>query len=556
MPLRGLKQPGSVSAKLSALSMQQEERLAKHRAQKFNLSYADLAAYPFDADILELIPKETAEKINAVVFYKKGTDVRLGVVNPQLPEYQKTKEQIANQLGVAPQDYVISLRSFQSGLKNYRREGRYLTLSQDILAISQSQLAGFADVMHDLQSIGARITSVPPSRILSAVMAGALSMRASDIHLEPRRSEARLRYRIDGVLQDIATFDLEGWRQILSRIKILSELKINIHDVPQEGSFVLNIDNENYDVRVSILPGAYGEYIVLRLLNRKEGRINLSDLGMKEHDRTQVTEALKQSTGLILSAGPTGSGKTTTIAACLREINKPELKIITLEDPIEYRLPGIEQTEIDTDSGYTFAIGLRSILRQDPDVIFVGEMRDAETAQTSVHAAMTGHLVFSTIHSNDAPGVVLRLIDIGMEPYVLAPAIDLIIAQRLVRLVCPKCAVEYKVDEQQREHILQVMKGVSQDYFNPQVLSSNNLTFLKAKGCKYCGGTGYRGRTGVFEVITVKGEIEELILQGADSDSLKEAAIKQGMTTIAQDSYLKAIEKLTTVEEVQRISEE
>jgi type II secretory ATPase GspE/PulE/Tfp pilus assembly ATPase PilB-like protein len=240
----------------------------------------------------------------------------------------------------------------------------------------------------------------------------------------------------------------------------------------------------------------------------------------------------------------------------LRHVNKPALKIISLEDPIEYRIPGIEQTEVNVSAGYTFAVGLRSILRQDPDIIFVGEMRDAETAETSVHAAMTGHLVFSTIHANDAPGVVPRMFDIGIKPYVLAPALNLIISQRLVREVCKHCGEAYLVPKAVRQHIKKVLVGVAAAVFNPAVLDDPDLTFVRARGCTQCGGTGYRGRAGVFEVLAVTGEVEELILHSADSMKIRKAAIASGMTTIAQDAYLKVIDKITTVEEVKRVSEE
>jgi len=547
---------GEVEARLTALGVQQEERLAKHRAQMLHMPYIDLFAFPFESGVLEMVPKADAQAAGAVLFYKKGNDLKIGVVNPQVKQFAGLKKKIVERFGVEPQVYVISHHSLKTALARYRRDVEQKPLDSDVVTVAEDWLEEFEQTLDSFEALGGRIASVPPSELLSAMMAGAISMRASDIHIEPRREEARMRYRVDGVLQDVATFGLEGWRQLLSRIKVLSDLKINIHDVPQEGSFVMNVGDTKYDVRVSILPGGFGEYIVLRLLNRKEGSIKLEQLGMKESDRELVADALRESSGMILAAGPTGSGKTTTIAACLREVNRPELKIITLEDPIEYRVTGIEQTEVDRDSGYTFAVGLRSILRQDPDIVFVGEMRDEETVETSVHAAMTGHLVFSTIHSNDAPGVILRLANMGVAPYVLAPAINLIIAQRLVRLVCKKCAQEHVVDEKMRERIGEAMEGVAQPQFDPAVLTKKDLKFYKAKGCKECGQTGYRGRVGVFELLPVKGEVEEMILRGDDVLSIKEAAMNQGMTTIAQDAYLKVFKGLTTVEEVERISEE
>lgn len=282
----------------------------------------------------------------------------------------------------------------------------------------------------------------------------------------------------------------------------------------------------------------------------------MSDLGMKERDMEVVLEELKRSNGMILITGPTGSGKTTTLASFLRDVNTPELKIITLEDPIEYRIEGIEQTQVDVDAGYTFSKGLRSILRQDPDVIMVGEMRDTETAETAVHAALTGHLVFSTLHTNNAAGAIPRLVDMKVKPFVLGPALNMVIAQRLVRKVCMECAEKYTPTPEQREDMQEVMEGVRVEVFDPNILKKNDLVFLRAKGCEECGQTGYRGRVGVFEIFSVHGEMEELVLKGTDSQRIQEAALKQGMTTIAQDGYMKVIDQVTTMEEVERISEQ
>ncbi|KKT94229.1 MAG: Type IV-A pilus assembly ATPase PilB [Parcubacteria group bacterium GW2011_GWA2_45_14] len=547
---------GTVEARLDALNVQQEERLARRRAQLLQLPYVDLFAFPFEPSILEMVPKTEAQVVGAVLFYKRGNDIKIGAVNPQIEGFVELLDRLKVRFGLLPQVYVISHHSLKIALGRYRKDAEFVPIDADLLVVPEAQLKEFEHAIDSFSALGDKISSIPASQLLGPVMAGAVQMRASDIHVEPKRDQARLRYRVDGVLQDVATFGLDGWRQLLPRIKVLSNLKINVHMVPQEGSFVMHIGKTKYDIRVSILPGGTGEYIVLRLLSRKEGVMELKDLGMKASDRDLVLDTLKESTGMILSAGPTGSGKTTTIAACLREVNRPELKIITLEDPIEYRVPGLEQTEIDVDSGYTFAVGLRSILRQDPDVIFVGEMRDEETVETSIYAAMTGHLVFSTIHSNDALGVILRLIGMGVQPYVLAPAVNLIIAQRLVRVVCRECAEVYKPDRAIREHINDVMERVNKTLFNPAKLMDPALQFYRAKRCKECGQTGYRGRVGVFELLPVKGEVEEMILRQEDMMALQEAAIRKGMTTIAQDAYLKVIEGITTVEEVERISEE
>jgi len=405
-----------------------------------------------------------------------------------------------------------------------------------------------------LSDLGNEITTLSPSELLTAVVMGALNVQASDIHIEPGQSEARLRYRIDGVLQDITTFQREGWKLILSRIKVLAALKLNVSETPQDGSFVLKIDSEIYDIRVSTLPGGNGENIVMRLLNRTAKVAAITELGFKKYDYEAVEHALKSDHGLILVTGPTGSGKTTTLAAFLKHINQQELKVITLEDPIEYRLSGVEQTQVDTSAGYTFAKGLRSILRQDPDVIMVGEMRDAETAETSFHAAMTGHLVLSTLHTNNAASTITRLLDLGLKSFVMAPAFNLIIAQRLVRIVCPHCAEVYKPDEHLKTTIKEVMQGVAKDIFNPADLQK--ATFKRAKGCEKCHATGYQGRVGIFEVIVVTGEMEEAILQNKSEAALTALAQKNGMTTLTQDAYLKVIAGVTTLEEVERVTAE
>ncbi|OGY30958.1 MAG: hypothetical protein A3C02_00495 [Candidatus Andersenbacteria bacterium RIFCSPHIGHO2_02_FULL_45_11] len=443
-----------------------------------------------------------------------------------------------------------------AALARYRRDAALDTAPQDELKIGQKEADAFATELKNLQDLGLRITSMPPTEILSAIVISAVRLRASDIHVEPKEKEARLRFRIDGVLQDVATFDRQGWALILSRVKVMARLKLNVRDVPQDGSFVLRIGDETYDMRLSTLPGGTGENIVIRLLDRRAEAAEIAALGMKPRDLDVVMRELKRVNGMILITGPTGSGKTTTLASFLREVNNAELKIITLEDPIEYRIPGVEQTQVDADAGYSFAIGLRSILRQDPDMIMVGEMRDVETAETAVHAALTGHLVFSTLHTNDAAGAIPRLVDMGIKPYVLAPSLNLVIAQRLVRVLCPSCAQEYEPDETVRTRIIAAMKGVREDIFNPNILQDASLRFARAVGCGACANTGYRGRLGAFEIFPVQDTMKELILSGASSQDIQRVALEGGMTTIAQDGYLKVIDRKTTLEEVERVSQE
>lgn len=544
-----------LSSRLQALSSTQEEKLAQQNADQLGLPYMSLTVFPIDQDTLEIVPKDIAQKASTVLFYRKGKDVRLASVQPNGQGVDEIVKSLAKQFGVEPSMYVISRRSLSTALARYRKEHAEERPLEGELRAGAKEAASAQKTIASLEELGARITTLPPSEILQSIMVHAVHMNASDVHIEPREKEAQLRFRIDGVLQDITAFARDGWALVLSRTKVLAGLKLNVHEVPQDGSFVFKIEDETYDIRVSVLPGGWGENIVMRLLNRRSQAVAVTDLGMKKRDFEVVQRELKRANGMILVTGPTGSGKTTTLASFINEVNKPGIKIITLEDPIEYRLKGVEQTEIDASAGYTFAKGLRSILRQDPDMILVGEMRDSETAEVAIHAALTGHLVFTTLHTNDAAGAIPRLVNMGAKPFVLAPALNMIIAQRLVRVVCKKCAETYTPDLKTREHIEETMRGVRPDIFNLEVLSDKNLTFMRAKGCGDCVG-GYKGRIGVFEIFTVERNIEELVLAEGDELRIQDAALKQGMTTITQDAYLKVIEGITTVEEVERISQE
>ncbi len=550
------EQHKELGARLSTFSQGQEERLAEHRAEETGLPYINLVVFPIDSDVLERIPKQDAIRAQAVLFYKQGGDVRVAATDPTSPAAQEFAKQVEERVGYAPHMYVISRRSVRAAIARYRRDAAEDNAPQGELKINQQDADAFATELKNLEELGLRITTMPPTEILSAIVISAVRLRASDIHIEPKEKQARLRFRIDGVLQDLTTFDREGWSLILSRVKVMAKLKLNVRDIPQDGSFVLRIGEETFDMRLSTLPGGNGENIVIRLLDRRSEAVEIAALGMKQRDSDIVKEELKRVNGMILITGPTGSGKTTTLASFLREVNNPDLKIITLEDPIEYRISGVEQTQVDADAGYTFAIGLRSILRQDPDMIMVGEMRDVETAETAVHAALTGHLVFSTLHTNDAAGAVPRLIDMGIRPYVLAPALNLVIAQRLVRVVCSSCAQPYKPNQEVLERIRVAMTGVREDIFKSDILDDPNLVFMRAVGCEACGDTGFHGRLGVFEIFAVRDEMKALVLGGASSNEIQTLALKDGMTTIAQDAYLKVLDKKTTIEEVERVSQE
>jgi len=390
------------------------------------------------------------------------------------------------------------------------------------------------------------------SRLLEAILNSALFFNASDIHFEPGKNSVKMRIRIDGVLHDVFFFDLNLYQSLLSRIKFISNLKLNVKERPQDGRFsILTEKGEVIEVRTSSVPSEYGETIVLRILNPKQVK-EMKDLGLRK-DLLEVCEReIKKPNGMILVAGPTGSGKTTTLYAFLKKIANPEIKIITIEDPIEYHLEGISQTQVDKTKGYDFANGLKAIVRQDPDVILVGEIRDSDTAKIAVQASLTGHLVLSTLHTNDAINVVARLQSLGEKPENIAPSLNLVIGQRLVRRVCQKCAYFKKPSEEDYKKMRETLSNLPQR-FGKIKKDKMRIPYPNPKGCQECGFIGYKGRIGIFELFAVDDELEKFILKSPSIVDLKEKLMSKGMVLMRQDGFLKVLEGITTIEEIERI---
>lgn len=548
------KEKKELTGALKKLQQDEEEMLAMQKAEKLGIPYVNLLGFPINTDSLSLVREEDARSAKAVVFWQQGKDLRLAALDPSARAIKDIENELVDREGYHVRRYLISARSLDVALglyshvtyKEEAKKDRYMQLPEEELEIFEREIK-------NLRELGKRIMELPTTEVLNTIIAGAVKTKSSDVHIEPKEGYARLRYRIDGVLQDITNFSLEGYKKILSRVKVLSALKLNIHEVPQDGSYVIQSSGLVIDVRVSILPGGFGENVVMRLLDRNMSVVSIEDLGMKPRDIELIRAVLKKPDGMILNTGPTGSGKTTSLAAFIQHVNSPDLKIITLEDPIEYRIPGVEQTQVNEAEGYTFSAGLRSILRQDPDIILVGEIRDTDTAETAMHAALTGHLVFSTLHTNDAPGSIPRLIDMGVRPFIIAPAINAIIAQRLVRRVCPKCAQEYIPEQPERDKLKKLMEGVKKEVFDSGIFDKPDLKLKKAAGCEACNNSGYHGRIAVFEIFSMEGEVEQLTTDGADTNQIREAALRQGMTTITQDAVIKMIDGVTTFDEVGRV---
>ncbi len=389
------------------------------------------------------------------------------------------------------------------------------------------------------------------SEVVRVLLGAALIMRASDIHIEPTEAHTQIRFRMDGLLHDIAVISSAQYQGLLSRVKLLSALKLNITDRAQDGRFTV-AGEQRMEIRASSLPSEYGESLVLRVLNPKN-ILSLQELGLRDDLLAIFRKEITKPNGMIIVTGPTGSGKTTTLYAFLREINQPEIKIITIEDPIEYHLEGISQTQVHPEKGYTFVSGLRAIVRQDPDAILVGEIRDAETADIALQAALTGHLVLTTLHTNDAAGTVTRLMSLGAKPVNIAPALNLIVAQRLVRRVCEACASRTQISKEElaliRQELNQLGAGIK-----PEIGSTMKLA--RTKGCKKCADSGYKGRVGLFEAIVMEEELQELVLESPSTAQLKKRAIERGMITLRQDGLLLVLRGITTMEEIERVTAE
>ncbi|HAJ44790.1 MAG: hypothetical protein UV53_C0004G0013 [Candidatus Azambacteria bacterium GW2011_GWE1_42_9] len=528
----------------------EEEARAKLLAEKMNFPYLDLAFIPIETDALKLIPREKAEKANAAAINIEAKTLRLAVSDPENPAARLLIKEL-QVAGYSIKIFIVSETGLKKALSHYpppeldKEITGQVQISNNLLSNFQKQIIG----VKDLKTTIAGLFEAKTSQIIEALLAGALILKASDIHLEPEEATVRIRLRLDGVLEDVIQMPPQVYALALNRIKLLSGLKLNIREKAQDGRFSVISDDINIEIRTSALPGAYGENIVMRILDPRVIKIDVDSLGIREDDLEIINKELQRPTGMILTTGPTGSGKTTTLYAFIKKILTSDIKIITIEDPIEYRIDGISQTQVEPDKGYTFENGLRSIVRQDPDVILVGEIRDYETAEIAAHAALTGHLVFSTLHTNDAIGAIPRLIDLGIKPPVIAPAINLLMAQRLLRTVCKKCATKRPLTEAETQNFKKILNNLP-----PRVdfKFDERTTILEARGCENCHN-GYLGRAAIVELFKVDDTVERLILESPTEAKLRESALKSGMVTMTQDAVIKITNGTTTIEEVERV---
>lgn len=545
------KKEEELEKKLSEIQLKRTEDDSVALAKKFNLPYSDLKSAPIDNDALTTIDENTARSSGLAIIYKSGNKLTVAITDPGNSNTQKNLEALKTK-GFIINPIVTSPSVLENILNRYKFAPSQEIFEVGAIEIKEDELNKLQDEIKNISDLKDRVTKISTTSMLETLIAGALKIGASDIHFEPELEKTRLRYRFDGVLNDITFIAKNSYEKVIDRIKVLSKLKLNIHSAPQDGRFTIRQKTVNIEVRVSVLPSEFGETIVMRLLDPRIIKTKLEDLGMREDLLKTVREQLDRATGAILTTGPTGSGKTTSLYAFVQHLNSSGTKIITIEDPIEYHIKGISQTQVDTKKGYSFANGLRAIVRQDPDIILVGEIRDEETADIALQAALTGHLVLSTIHTNDSAGTIPRLIDLGIQPQIIAPAINMAMAQRLIRKLCPNCKTQDKIEPKALEKIQKTMSPIK-DRFKLPKLDSSLKTYAPGKGCKECNELGYKGRMGVYEAFVISKEMERLILKSPAISDVQELAEKEGMVTMLQDAYLKLLSGITSIEEIERV---
>ncbi len=537
----------TLQKKMREIDLDDRERLAQEQARKLGLPWINLKGFPIAPEALSLIPKTEAEANKAICFLNLNNQARLGVIKPNA-DVDIIAKRISAEQKATVEIYLISDESFRVAFDLYSK----LPEPKEIIfgyRVEEADLAKYEKEIGDLKQLQEKIGKVSTTDIITLVMGAALHANASDIHVEAEEEQVKVRFRIDGILQDAASLPRETWKAIIGRLKLLAGVKINIEDVPQDGRITIYLAKEKIDIRVSFLPTAFGESVVMRLLRPKAVALEFDNLGIRGLALERLTREIDRPNGMIITTGPTGSGKTTTLYAILKKLNNPEIKIITLEDPVEYKLEGINQSPIDHAKNYDFARGLRSILRQDPDVVMVGEIRDTETAEIAIQAALTGHLVVSTIHTNSAAGAVPRFLSMGVKPFLLAPALNAVIGQRLVRRLCPTCRTNAELSPSQKKETEKILGALPTN--SGYTVDLSKLAFKSAgKGCDACHN-GYKGRVGIYEIFTMTKEIETAIVSKEVSESdIAAFAMKNGMITMAQDGLLKALDGLTSVDEV------
>ena len=540
--------------RLEEIHDKEEEELAQILSSKYGIQYTDLSKASIDTDALRLIPEDEARQAKIAGFNLFNKKLALAILTPNKSEVQNQIKRLQER-GYIVEPFLVSTQSLERAWDRYQDVSFAAQSKSGTLDVANDEIEKLINEFRSIDEVRKAVEDVMKmkkafriSRIVEIITAAGISAKASDIHIEPEDEKVNLRFRLDGVLSDITSFDHDTYKLLLSRVKLLSKLKLNIKNAAQDGRFSVKIGDKEIEIRTSILPGNNGESIVMRLLDPSSLTVPITDLGVPEKLLKRLFLEIDKPNGMVLNTGPTGSGKTTALYSFLNRRRSPSIKIITIEDPIEYHLEGVVQTQVDKKKGYDFASGLRSSLRQDPDIIMVGEIRDAETAETAIHAALTGHMVFSTLHTNNAAGAFTRLIDLGINPKIITSALSVAIAQRLVRKICQHCKKEVQAEGADLELIKKIYNKIN----DPEKPEFNGNIF-KSAGCEKCNETGYKGRIGVFEAIITDEKVEKTVQENPSEREIRKAAEDQNIMSMAQDGIIKVIEGVTTIEEINRV---
>ncbi len=530
------------------------EGLTKIKAEVFGFPYMNLVDKDLPEDALQTIPSEVAQNYKIICFAKEDKKIKVGIIDSNNFKAIEAVDFLAKRGGLLAEYFLISKKSFSFAFKKYKILSKELTSALEKKEESEEEDKKKQNEESGLEEV---TKSAPVAKIVSVIIRHAVEGKASDIHIEPMEKETRIRYRIDGILHTSLVLPRNIHPAIVARIKVMANLKLDETRMPQDGRIRMAIDDKEYDFRVSILPLTGSEKVVMRILDTNKGAPELVDLGFQGHALKVIKEGIKKTEGLLLVTGPTGSGKSTTLFSILSMLNKEGINISTLEDPVEYHLPGANQSQVRPEIGYTFASGLRSFLRQDPDIIMVGEIRDEETAELSIHASMTGHFVLSTVHTISAVGAITRLIDIGVEPFLVGTTIRVLISQRLARKICGNCREEMKMPKDVEDSIKKGLEAIPDNYIADIIpdFDINKIKMYKGMGCVKCGNTGYVGRIAISEVIDANKKMQEQILEGKKYFSTEEIRANQKYITINEDGLIKIIQGKTTMEEVLRVTQ-
>ena len=544
--------------RIGLLRKKEEEDLAAVLSTRYGVPYVDLSAVPINIDALRVIKEEEARKAQIAVFDITDKKLAVGVLSPSNTQAMQAVEDFRAR-GYKPEIYMVSHASLEKVWSRYKdlsysfetKSGALDISNEEILEMTQ-KVSTIDDVKKLINDVLAMRKAYRITKVLEIILAGAISLKASDVHIEPEENTTRLRYRLDGVLTDILNFNKETFELLLSRVKLISNLKLNMKERAQDGRFSIRLKDTDIEVRTSLLPSPNDESVVLRILTPESISVPLEDLGIHPILLDKLKKEISKPNGMILTTGPTGSGKTTTLYAFLRKIYTPDIKVITIENPVEYHLKGIVQTQTDPEKGYTFAEGLRSSLRQDPDVIMVGEIRDSETAEVAINAALTGHLVLSTLHTNNAAGSFPRLLDLGINPKVVSSALNVAMAQRLVRKLCPDCRKQIPLEGADKILVDKILNNIPDQTYAEGTQRDH---VWESVGCDKCHKTGFLGRVGVYEAVFIDEEIEKAILNNPSEHEIETAARSQKQLTMAEDGILKVLKGVTSISELGRVVE-